>query len=109
MLQVYEMFVAGVQFQVLSPAFSVHWGLQSKQARPAWRALQNNENRRHFDLFKREVAVRYRRQVSRSLALSAVCSQGCRCHAHALLRVHRDPLGMVQPNPNNPNRAPGVA
>lgn len=79
--QVYEMFVAGVQFQVLSPAFSVHWGLQSKQARPAWRELQNNENRRHFDLFKREVAVRYR----------------------------RDPLSMVQPNPNNPNRAPGVA
>ncbi len=55
------MFVSGVQFQVLSPAFTVHWGLQSKQARPAWRELQNNENRRHFDLFKREVAVRYRR------------------------------------------------
>ncbi|KAK3932400.1 Beta-1,4-glucuronyltransferase 1 [Frankliniella fusca] len=57
------MFVSGVHFQVLSPAFTVHWGLQSKQARPAWRELQNNENRRHFDLFKREVAVRYRRVV----------------------------------------------
>ena len=60
-LQVYEMFVAGVQFQVLSPAFTVHWGLQTKQARPAWRELQNNENRRHFEMFKKEVAIRYRR------------------------------------------------
>lgn len=35
--QVYEMFVAGYQFQVLTPLFTIHWGLQNKKGRPAWR------------------------------------------------------------------------
>lgn len=72
MLQVYEMFVAGYQFQVLSPIFTCHWGLQNKKSRPAWRERQNSVNRRHFDVFKREVFARY----------------------------HKDPLRMLQPRKN---------
>ena len=53
------MSVAGYQFQVLSPVFAVHWGLQTKTSRPTWREIQNNENRRHVDAFKAEVAARY--------------------------------------------------
>lgn len=67
--QVYEMFVAGYQFQVLSPIFTCHWGLQNKKNRPAWRERQNNINRKQFEVFKREVFARY----------------------------HKDPLKMLQP------------
>ncbi|XP_012285752.1 beta-1,4-glucuronyltransferase 1 isoform X2 [Orussus abietinus] len=59
--QVYEMFVAGYQFKVLSPVFTGHWGLQSKRGRPAWRERQNNFNRNLFEAFKKEVFARYMR------------------------------------------------
>lgn len=57
--QVYEMFVGGYSFQVLTPIFSLHWGMQVKRNRPAWREKQNNANRRLFEGFKREVFARY--------------------------------------------------
>lgn len=56
--QVYEMFVAGFQFQVLSPIFTMHPGLQNKKHQ-LLREQQNNRNRRAFDSFKREVFARY--------------------------------------------------
>ncbi|XP_046394874.1 beta-1,4-glucuronyltransferase 1 [Ischnura elegans] len=59
--QAYEMFVAGYQFQVLSPIFTCHWGLQNKRGRPPWRERQNSQNRKHFETFKREVSARYNR------------------------------------------------
>ncbi|EDW32484.1 GL11668 [Drosophila persimilis] len=58
--QVYEMHIAGYQFYVLTPVFTGHWGLQRKQARPAWREQQNNVNRRKFDVFKSEIFLRYK-------------------------------------------------
>ncbi|XP_017868622.1 PREDICTED: beta-1,4-glucuronyltransferase 1 [Drosophila arizonae] len=58
--QVYEMYVAGYKFYVLSPVFTCHWGLQRKQARPAWREQQNNANRKKFDSFKSEIFARYK-------------------------------------------------
>ncbi|XP_019767837.2 beta-1,4-glucuronyltransferase 1 isoform X2 [Dendroctonus ponderosae] len=57
--QVYEMFVAGYEFLVLSPIFTCHWGLQVKKTRPPWREHQNNLNRRQFDQFKKEIFSRY--------------------------------------------------
>ncbi|XP_014274469.1 beta-1,4-glucuronyltransferase 1 isoform X2 [Halyomorpha halys] len=57
--QVYEMFVAGYQFFVLSPVFTVHWGLQHRKGRPSWRERQNANNRKFFEQFKREVFTRY--------------------------------------------------
>jgi N-acetyllactosaminide beta-1,3-N-acetylglucosaminyltransferase len=57
--QVYEMYVAGYQFHVLTPVFTIHWGLQNRKGRPSWRERQNSKNRKHFDQFKREVFVRY--------------------------------------------------
>ncbi|KAH1005824.1 hypothetical protein HUJ04_006738 [Dendroctonus ponderosae] len=57
--QVYEMFVAGYEFLVLSPIFTCHWGLQVKKTRPPWREHQNNLNRRQFDQFKKEIFARY--------------------------------------------------
>lgn len=57
--QVYEMYVAGYQFFVLSPVFTVHWGLQQRKGRPSWRERQNTNNRKNFDQFKREVFARY--------------------------------------------------
>lgn len=56
--QVFEMFVAGFQFQVLSPIFTCHPGLQNKK-HALLREQQNNKNRRAFDGFKREVFARY--------------------------------------------------
>jgi hypothetical protein len=61
------MFVAGYQFQVLSPIFTVHWGLQNKKSRPAWRERQNNINRKHFEIFKREVFARYHKDPLKML------------------------------------------
>lgn len=66
-LQVYEMFVAGYQFQVLSPIFTCHWGLQNKKGRPSWRERQNSMNRRHFETFKSEVFARYRKDPLKML------------------------------------------
>lgn len=60
LFQVYEMYVAGYKFLVLSPVFTCHWGLQRKQARPAWREQQNNANRKRFDIFKSEIFARYK-------------------------------------------------
>lgn len=57
--QVYEMFVAGYEFYVLSPIFTCHWGLQVKKGRPPWREHQNNQNRKLFDNFKKEIFARY--------------------------------------------------
>ncbi|RZC38770.1 Glyco transf 49 domain containing protein [Asbolus verrucosus] len=57
--QVYEMYVAGYEFLVLSPIFTCHWGLQVKRTRPPWREHQNNLNRKHFDGFKREIFAKY--------------------------------------------------
>uniref|UniRef100_A0A182P1U9 Beta-1,4-glucuronyltransferase 1 n=1 Tax=Anopheles epiroticus TaxID=199890 RepID=A0A182P1U9_9DIPT len=65
--RVYEMFVAGYQFQVLTPLFTVHWGLQNKKSRPAWRERQNNVNRKYFEVFKREVFARYHKDPLRML------------------------------------------
>ncbi|KDR14680.1 hypothetical protein L798_11452 [Zootermopsis nevadensis] len=65
--QVYEMFVAGYQFQVLSPIFTCHWGLQNKKGRPSWRERQNSMNRRHFETFKSEVFARYRKDPLKML------------------------------------------
>lgn len=59
-LQVYEMFLAGYQFQVLSPLFTCHWGMQNGK-NPAWRERQNSANRKQFDVFKREVFARYQK------------------------------------------------
>lgn len=53
------MFVAGYQFQVLTPIFTVHWGLQTSKGRPPWRERQNDANRKVFEIFKREVFARY--------------------------------------------------
>ncbi|KAJ9597487.1 hypothetical protein L9F63_011647, partial [Diploptera punctata] len=66
--QVYEMFVAGYQFQVLSPIFTCHWGLQNKKGRPSWRERQNSMNRRHFETFKSEVFARYRKDPLKMLS-----------------------------------------
>ncbi|KAL0839224.1 hypothetical protein ABMA28_015996 [Loxostege sticticalis] len=59
--QVYEMFLIGYQFRVLSPIFTIHWGLQARRTRPLWREKQNEKNRKHFETFKRELFARYRR------------------------------------------------
>lgn len=53
------MFVADYEFHVLSPLFTIHWGLQQKRGRPLWRENQNSANRRHLELFKKEVFARY--------------------------------------------------
>ncbi|KAL3276639.1 hypothetical protein HHI36_012011 [Cryptolaemus montrouzieri] len=58
--QVYEMFLAGYQFLVLSPIFTIHWGLQLKKSRPPWRESQNTKNMKKFKEFKRELLVKYK-------------------------------------------------
>lgn len=62
------MFVAGYQFQVLTPLFTIHWGLQNKKGRPAWREHQNNINRKHFETFKREIFARYKKDPLKMMA-----------------------------------------
>lgn len=69
------MFVAGYQFQVLTPLFTVHWGLQNKKSRPAWRERQNNVNRKYFEIFKREVFARYHKDPLRMLLPKKVQKQ----------------------------------
>ncbi|KAI5643579.1 trypsin domain-containing protein [Phthorimaea operculella] len=58
---VYEMYLIGYQFRVLSPIFTIHWGLQSRRYRPLWREKQNERNRKPFETFKRELFARYRK------------------------------------------------
>ncbi|XP_053963870.1 beta-1,4-glucuronyltransferase 1 [Anastrepha ludens] len=60
--QVYEMYIAGYTFFVLSPIFTCHWGLQQKKARPVWREQQNNINRKRFEVFKHEILARYKKK-----------------------------------------------
>ncbi|KAH0557780.1 beta-1,4-glucuronyltransferase 1 [Cotesia glomerata] len=57
--QVYEMFIAGYQFKVLSPVFTIHWGLQTRKSRSVWRERQNIINRRQFEQFKKEIYTKY--------------------------------------------------
>ncbi|XP_044730531.1 beta-1,4-glucuronyltransferase 1 [Chrysoperla carnea] len=57
--QVYEMFVRGFVFYVLSPVFTCHWGLQQKKSRPHWRERQNSLNAKQFETFKREIFAKY--------------------------------------------------
>jgi len=57
--QAYELHLAGWQFQVLSPVFTVHWGLAKKKGRPTWRERQNSNNRKRFPHFKKELYARY--------------------------------------------------
>lgn len=62
------MFVAGYEFMVLSPIFTCHWGLQVKRTRPPWREHQNNMNRKHFDIFKKEVFAKYNKDPLNMMA-----------------------------------------
>ncbi|XP_018326024.1 beta-1,4-glucuronyltransferase 1 [Agrilus planipennis] len=57
--QVYEMYVAGYKFQVVTPIFAVHWGLQDRRGRPYWREKQNSHNNKLFQTFKKELFARY--------------------------------------------------
>ncbi|KAJ8918084.1 hypothetical protein NQ315_011541 [Exocentrus adspersus] len=66
--QVYEMYVAGYEFLVLSPIFTCHWGLQVKRTRPPWREHQNNLNRKQFDGFKKEIFARYNKDPLNMMA-----------------------------------------
>uniref|UniRef100_A0A182KGG1 Beta-1,4-glucuronyltransferase 1 n=1 Tax=Anopheles christyi TaxID=43041 RepID=A0A182KGG1_9DIPT len=81
--RVYEMFVAGYQFQVLTPLFTVHWGLQNKKSRPAWRERQNNVNRKYFEVFKREVFARYHKDPLRMLLPKKSAKQQQQQQQHA--------------------------
>ncbi|KAK2717950.1 beta-1,4-glucuronyltransferase 1-like isoform X2 [Artemia franciscana] len=58
--QVYEMFLSGWKFYVLSPIFLIHWGLQRRSTRPGWRENENTKNRILFTNFKRELIARYK-------------------------------------------------
>lgn len=57
--QVYEMYVSGYKFKVLSPIFTIHWGLQTRKSRPSWRERQNSANRKQFEVFKKEILAKY--------------------------------------------------
>ncbi|XP_051157017.1 beta-1,4-glucuronyltransferase 1-like [Leptopilina boulardi] len=57
--QVYEMHVSGYKFKVLSPIFTIHWGLQTEKSRPSWREKQNNDNRKQVQIFKKEIFAKY--------------------------------------------------
>ncbi|CAB0031614.1 unnamed protein product [Trichogramma brassicae] len=72
--QVYEMYVAGYKFKVLTPTFTVHWGLQTRKSRPAWRERQNSVNRKHFEIFKKEVFARYSRDPLKMRSRARSCA-----------------------------------
>jgi len=57
--QVYEMYVAGYSFYLLDNAFTSHWGFQTFQSRPVWRAKQMESNNAKFDEFAKEVSAHY--------------------------------------------------
>lgn len=61
------MFIAGYQFQILSPVFTVHWGLQTRKGRLPWRERQNIMNRKQFDQFKREIFSKYDHDTVKTL------------------------------------------
>ncbi|XP_037806963.1 beta-1,4-glucuronyltransferase 1 [Lucilia sericata] len=61
--QVYEMYVSGYSFYVLTPVFTCHWGLQKKNARPSWREQQNTFNSKRFEIFKKEIFARYKKPL----------------------------------------------
>ena len=66
------MALAGWSFQVLSPIFTVHWGLQMKQRRrPNWRKTQMDANRRLFDLIHNEIKVKYGHKLSTAASAAA--------------------------------------
>lgn len=52
------MYVIGYQFKVLSPIFTIHWGLQSTK-RPKWRLKQQSNNYQKFKKFKKELYIKY--------------------------------------------------
>lgn len=52
------MFLIGYQFKVLSPIFTVHWGLQFPK-RPPWRRKQVAKNSMKFRIFKKELFAKY--------------------------------------------------
>jgi N-acetyllactosaminide beta-1,3-N-acetylglucosaminyltransferase len=54
------MIVAGYQFQVLSPIFSCHWGLQTRRSsyNPS-RNMQVKKNAKLVTSFEEELAARY--------------------------------------------------
>lgn len=58
-LKVYEMALSGWSFHVLSPIFTIHWGMQMKQRRPSWRKIQMDRNRRLFDVIHHELKAKY--------------------------------------------------
>lgn len=88
--QVYEMFLAGYQFQVLSPLFTCHWGMQNGK-NPAWRERQNSANRKHFDVFKREVFARYQKDplkmIRSSNSAAAETAKRLAAAAHAVKAI----------------------
>ena len=53
------MYLSGWQFMVVSPIFTIHWGLQKKKGRPTWRERQNSNNRKKFQHFKKEIFAKY--------------------------------------------------
>ncbi|XP_064483284.1 beta-1,4-glucuronyltransferase 1-like [Ornithodoros turicata] len=57
--QVYEMYLAGFEFWVLDNAFAVHQGMENPHGRDYWREKQNALNRKHFMVFKKEMAKKY--------------------------------------------------
>ena len=60
--------LAGWKFLVLSPIFSVHWGLvNTKKSRPSWRERQNSNNRKKFPHFKKELFARYNKNYSQEM------------------------------------------
>ena len=59
------MHIGGWQFMVLSPIFSVHWGLVNKKSRPSWRERQNSNNRRKFQHFKKEIFAKYNKDYNK--------------------------------------------
>ncbi|XP_013794891.1 beta-1,4-glucuronyltransferase 1-like [Limulus polyphemus] len=60
--QVFEMIMAGYQFQVLDPVFAVHCGLQTRRGRSVWRERQNVINRKLFLRFKKDIIRKYSKQ-----------------------------------------------
>ena len=74
--QAYEMWTAGWQFQVLSPAFALHWGLQDKKGRPSWRERQNSNNRRKFPHFKKEIFAKYNKDLKKESKKQVDGAQG---------------------------------
>ena len=59
--------LSGWQFLVLSPIFSVHWGLQKKKGRPTWRERQNSNNRNKFQHFKKEIFAKYNKDYRKEV------------------------------------------